>query len=157
VTLLPPPWPPKCGISLSMTKKKYSTCPFGPAGPDIAFHAIVAIHHQYRVIALTPALSCILGASDGRGRKMVYSAFLAALVLLGSIWDDGVRYTKCNPFWIAQIPCNYPTAPSQGIWQATLVPDQMLVSRQTASPLVICGRDSGQENNSCQVCSTLLD
>ena len=36
---------------------------------------------------------------------------------------------------------NYPTAPLQGIWQATLVPDQMLVSRQTALPLVICGRD----------------
>jgi len=27
----------------------------------------------------------------------MYSAFLAALVLLGCIWDDGVRYTKCPP------------------------------------------------------------
>ena len=49
----------------------------------LLFHAIVAIYRQYRAIPCTPTLSCILEESDGKDRKMIYPAFLTALVLWG--------------------------------------------------------------------------
>ncbi|KDR67624.1 hypothetical protein GALMADRAFT_146913 [Galerina marginata CBS 339.88] len=51
------------------------------ARADVKFYAHIAIVHQYRLVTLTPALSCIPSASDGRDRKALYRAFAVASVL----------------------------------------------------------------------------
>jgi hypothetical protein len=43
---------------------------------------------QYRLVSLTPALSFIPCASDGRDRRLLYSAFTAASVLQDQIQGD---------------------------------------------------------------------
>jgi len=47
----------------------------GLEDPDIKLYAIVVIHHQHRVVPLTPTLSCIFKASGGGDWTMIDSAF----------------------------------------------------------------------------------
>jgi hypothetical protein len=47
-------------------------------GPDVKFYAIMNFGTQFRLVSLTPALSCIRSASGGGGRNALYRAFTAA-------------------------------------------------------------------------------
>ncbi|KAH8990741.1 hypothetical protein EDB92DRAFT_1862947 [Lactarius akahatsu] len=57
-------------------------------GCDITFYAVLVVDHQIRLVSLTPTLSCVQSASDGRDRKSLYLAFAAASVLQAQILED---------------------------------------------------------------------
>ncbi|KAH8981905.1 hypothetical protein EDB86DRAFT_2769553, partial [Lactarius hatsudake] len=57
-------------------------------GCDITFYAVLAVDHQIRFVSLTPTLSCVQSASDGRDRKSLYLAFATASVLQARILED---------------------------------------------------------------------
>ena len=61
------------------------------------FYAIVAIQHQYRVISLTPTLSCLPDASCSDDQKSIHAAFVVASVLLGCILEDSTKYAVFSP------------------------------------------------------------
>ncbi|TFK18037.1 hypothetical protein FA15DRAFT_731608 [Coprinopsis marcescibilis] len=50
-------------------------------GHEVRFYAIILLGHQYRVVSLTPALSCLRSASSGWEREVLYAAFAAACAL----------------------------------------------------------------------------
>lgn len=60
-------------------------------GTDVTFHAIIRLGHQYRIVPLTPTLSCLPSANDGDDRKALHKAFTAASVLLACIIADGPK------------------------------------------------------------------
>ena len=62
------------------------------SGPDIKFYAVLSLGDQFRLVSLTPALSCIPSASEGGDRNTLYRAFTAALVLQARILKDGAFY-----------------------------------------------------------------
>ena len=57
-------------------------------GPDVKFYAMLSLNAQFRLVSLTPALSCIYSASEGRDRDALYRAFTAASVLQARILKD---------------------------------------------------------------------
>ncbi|KAJ2932852.1 hypothetical protein H1R20_g4247, partial [Candolleomyces eurysporus] len=57
-------------------------------GHEVRFYAIVLLGHQYRVVSLTPALSCLQSASSGKEREALYRAFAAASELQAHIVAD---------------------------------------------------------------------
>ncbi|KAH9064557.1 hypothetical protein EDB87DRAFT_1251264 [Lactarius vividus] len=61
---------------------------------DITFYALLAVDHRIRLIRLTPTLSCIQSASDGRDRESLYLAFSAASVLQARILEGARILTK---------------------------------------------------------------
>ncbi|KAF8958694.1 hypothetical protein BDZ97DRAFT_1840869 [Flammula alnicola] len=61
-------------------------------GADVRFYALIAVDHQYRLVSLTPGLSCIPSASDGHDRKALYRAFAAASVLQARILQDAQKF-----------------------------------------------------------------
>jgi len=65
-------------------------------GYDITFYAIVAIDHRLRLISLTPPLSCIQSASEGRDR-ILHKAFVAASVLQAHIIQDAKKLLNNPP------------------------------------------------------------
>jgi len=64
-------------------------------GPYVTFHAILFVG-QWRMVTLTPALSCIKSASNGADRKALYAAFSAALALLDCI-DEAANHIISSP------------------------------------------------------------
>jgi hypothetical protein len=64
------------------------------SGPDIKFYAIMSIGTQFRLVSLTPALSCIPSASEGGDRNTLYRAFTAASVLQARILNEGPYYQR---------------------------------------------------------------
>ncbi|KAF8804084.1 hypothetical protein BYT27DRAFT_7108055, partial [Phlegmacium glaucopus] len=66
-------------------------------GADVRFYGIIAIDHQYRLVNLTPSLSCIPSASDGHDRKALYRAFAAASVLQARILEDAQKFLTVLP------------------------------------------------------------
>ncbi|KAH9077692.1 hypothetical protein EDB83DRAFT_2548709 [Lactarius deliciosus] len=85
-------------------------------GCDITFYAVLAVDHQIGLVSLTPALSCVQSASEGRDRKSLYLAFAAASVLQAQILEDAQKLEDArkllkNPT-AAEIPAGnrrYPT------------------------------------------------
>ena len=61
-------------------------------GSEIKFYAAITFGHRILLVSLTPGLSCIQCASDGRDRKALYAAFIAASVLLARIFGDVQKY-----------------------------------------------------------------
>ncbi|KAG2015221.1 protein kinase subdomain-containing protein PKL/ccin9 [Coprinopsis cinerea AmutBmut pab1-1] len=57
-------------------------------GHEVRFYGVILLGHQYRQISLTPALSCLQGASDGAERMSLYAAFFAAVRLRDRILAD---------------------------------------------------------------------
>jgi hypothetical protein len=57
-------------------------------GYEIRFYAILTLGPKFRLVSLTPSISCVRAASDGRERKALHSAFMAASVLLARIDAD---------------------------------------------------------------------
>jgi len=62
-------------------------------GPSITFYGIVFLR-QWRIVRLTPTLSCIASASEGRDRKALYAAFFGASRLLECIDEDAKRIMR---------------------------------------------------------------
>ncbi|KAF8981055.1 hypothetical protein BDQ17DRAFT_1438644 [Cyathus striatus] len=54
-------------------------------GPEVKFYAILSLDAQFRIVSLTPGLSCSQSSSDGRERTALYRAFTAASVLQARI------------------------------------------------------------------------
>jgi len=65
------------------------------SGPYVTFYAIIFLG-RWRVVSLTPTLSCIESARDGGDRRALYAAFSAALVLLDRI-DEAVKRITSAP------------------------------------------------------------
>jgi serine/threonine protein kinase len=63
---------------------------------------------QYRLVTLTPALSCMPDASDGRDRRALYTAFTAASVLQAYIQGDVNRYLVAKPPAIQKNTYHFP-------------------------------------------------
>ncbi|KAF8327235.1 uncharacterized protein EI90DRAFT_2975252 [Cantharellus anzutake] len=65
-------------------------------GPYITFYAIIFLG-QWHIVSLTPTLSCIPSACEGRDQKALYAAFSAALDLLSCIDSDAKRLMHTRP------------------------------------------------------------
>ncbi|KAF8549503.1 hypothetical protein OG21DRAFT_1525759 [Imleria badia] len=66
-------------------------------GHCVTFYAMIYFG-QWRVVALTPALSCIRASGDGDDRNALYKAFTAASVLLARIDQDAAQLVAtCQP------------------------------------------------------------
>jgi hypothetical protein len=57
-------------------------------GYELAFYAIVAIDHRFKLVTLTPTFSCLRTACDGCNRRSLHLAFTAASVLQAHILQD---------------------------------------------------------------------
>lgn len=77
---------------------------------NVTFYAVVAIDHRFRLVSLTPKLSCIQSASDGRDRTSLYSAFAAASVLQAHILQDAEKLL--NNLTDAPIPTSWRCFPA---------------------------------------------
>ncbi|KDR69821.1 hypothetical protein GALMADRAFT_76982 [Galerina marginata CBS 339.88] len=85
-------------------------------GPDLRFYGIIAIDHQYRLVNLTPNLSCIPSASDGRDRKALYKAFSAASVLQARILEDAQKFLTALPPEIQPTARRFPSVTQLRKW-----------------------------------------
>ncbi|KAH9059336.1 hypothetical protein EDB87DRAFT_1577674 [Lactarius vividus] len=65
-------------------------------GPCVTFYAIIFLQ-QWRIVSLTPTLSCVASACEGDDRKTLYAAFTGALALLRRIDEDTRRFTSALP------------------------------------------------------------
>ena len=65
-------------------------------GPYVTFYAIIYLG-QWRVVSLTPTLSCIASACEGDDRKALYAAFSGALDLLVRIDEDAEGFMARPP------------------------------------------------------------
>ncbi|KAI0252130.1 hypothetical protein BJV78DRAFT_1352562 [Lactifluus subvellereus] len=65
-------------------------------GPYVTFYAIVFLH-QWRVVSLTPTLSCIASACEGGDRMALYAAFSGALHIATA------HDRTCRPY-ISELP-----------------------------------------------------
>jgi len=68
----------------------YADC--SPLGSDVKFYAMLSLDTQFRLVSLTPALSCIRSASEGRDHDALYRAFMAASVLHAHILKDSPHH-----------------------------------------------------------------
>ncbi|KIL58229.1 hypothetical protein M378DRAFT_181377 [Amanita muscaria Koide BX008] len=121
-------------------------------GCNITFYAIIAIDHRFRIVSLTPGFSCILSASDGRDRTLLYSAFTAASVLQAHILQDFERLLNnlpavipadarhfpavsklrkyppsSNDYFAFEIGCFFPVRQPYRFLYAAATPDKQLV------------------------------
>ncbi|KAI9507750.1 hypothetical protein F5148DRAFT_75512 [Russula earlei] len=65
-------------------------------GPYVTFYAIVFLR-QWHVVSLTPGLSCVESACDGKDRRRLLVAFFGALALLRQIDEDAARFIRDPP------------------------------------------------------------
>ena len=65
-------------------------------GHQVTFYAMIYFG-EWRVVSLTPSLSCIEHAGDGNERNALYDAFTAASVLLACIHRDAKRLVETSP------------------------------------------------------------
>ncbi|KAI9455722.1 hypothetical protein HD554DRAFT_264198 [Boletus coccyginus] len=65
-------------------------------GHYVTFYAVIYFK-EWRVVALTPGLSCIRASGDGDDRIALYNAFTAASVLLAHIHDRASMEMACGP------------------------------------------------------------
>ncbi|KAH8977111.1 hypothetical protein EDB86DRAFT_2863378 [Lactarius hatsudake] len=68
-------------------------------GPFITFYGIMFLsrRRQWHIAALTPTLSCVASACEGRDRKVLCAAFRSASILLNRIRDDVDRFVETPP------------------------------------------------------------
>jgi serine/threonine protein kinase len=64
-------------------------------GPSVTFYAIIFLR-QWRLVRLTPTLSCIASACEGSDRMALYAAFSGASSLLECI-DQDARHMMTTP------------------------------------------------------------
>ncbi|KAI9569501.1 hypothetical protein HD554DRAFT_535796 [Boletus coccyginus] len=65
-------------------------------GHYVTFYAVIYFG-EWRVVALTPGLSCIRASGDGDDRIALYNAFTAASVLIAHIHDRASMEMACDP------------------------------------------------------------
>jgi len=92
---------------------------------DVKFYALVAVDHQYRLVGLTPGLSCIASASDGRDRKALNRAFAAASVLRARILRDAQRFLIVPPPQIPPTARRFPSITRLRKWPASADDDYL--------------------------------
>ncbi|KAH9065131.1 hypothetical protein EDB83DRAFT_2675115 [Lactarius deliciosus] len=88
-------------------------------GPYITFYGIIFLGQcQWRLVPLTPMLSCVGSACEGNDRTALYAAFSGALTLLHHIDEDVQRYCLVPPIlphadrwfpYVSELP-RYPTS-----------------------------------------------
>ncbi|KAH9007237.1 hypothetical protein EDB86DRAFT_68464 [Lactarius hatsudake] len=62
-------------------------------GPYVTFHGVIFLgRSQWRLVPLTPTLSCVASACEGNDRTALYAAFSGALTFLRHIDEDAQRY-----------------------------------------------------------------
>ncbi|RXW23259.1 hypothetical protein EST38_g2597 [Candolleomyces aberdarensis] len=66
-------------------------------GAYVTFYGVILLGHQYRLVPLTPGLSCQESSAGGRDRKALYAAFVAASRLIELIDDDLYRHLIMHP------------------------------------------------------------
>ncbi|CAA7264505.1 unnamed protein product [Cyclocybe aegerita] len=66
-------------------------------GHQVTFYAVISVGHQYRLVSLTPTLSCLVASANSDDRKRLRRAFAAALVLDMLIFADICRLLKQLP------------------------------------------------------------
>ncbi|KAH9175160.1 hypothetical protein EDB89DRAFT_2066957 [Lactarius sanguifluus] len=75
-------------------------------GPCVTFYAIIFLQ-QWRIVTLTPTLSCVASACEGDDRQALYAAFTGALALLRRIDEDARSLTSALPT-IQLVDPNFP-------------------------------------------------
>ncbi|KAF8338646.1 hypothetical protein F5887DRAFT_1235893 [Amanita rubescens] len=65
-------------------------------GHQVTFYAIILLGHQYRLVSLTPTLSCLRSASNLTDRSSLYRAFIAASVLDMHIFADASQISDAG-------------------------------------------------------------
>ncbi|KAI6100795.1 hypothetical protein EV401DRAFT_2080818 [Pisolithus croceorrhizus] len=70
-------------------------------GHYVTFYAMI-FFGKWRVVSLTPALSCIQASGDGDDRIALYNAFTAASVLLARIQGDATKLVHKPPLPIGE-------------------------------------------------------
>ena len=96
-----------------------------PPGADVKFYVLVAVDHQYRLVGLTPGLSCIASASDGRDRKALNRAFAAASVVHARILQDAQRYFIVLPPGIPPTARRFPSITRLRKWPGSADDDYL--------------------------------
>ena len=76
-------------------------------GPYITFYGIIFLGQQWRVITLTPTLSCIASACKGGNCITLYAAFYGASVLLCCIANDAKHFITALPTF-PHANCGFP-------------------------------------------------
>ncbi|KAH9160464.1 hypothetical protein EDB89DRAFT_2166122, partial [Lactarius sanguifluus] len=66
-------------------------------GPFITFYGIMLLSRQWHIAALTPTLSCVASACEGRDHKALCAAFRSASILLNHIRDDVKQFVETPP------------------------------------------------------------
>ncbi|KAH9065107.1 hypothetical protein EDB83DRAFT_2291675 [Lactarius deliciosus] len=62
-------------------------------GPYVTFYGVIFLgRSQWRLVPLTPTLSCVASACEGNDRMALYAAFSSAFALLRHIDEDAQRY-----------------------------------------------------------------
>jgi len=87
------------------------------SGAEVRFYGIVLLGHQYRCVALTPALSCVAASTEGWERKALYKAFSAASVLLAHIHQDARQFVTSLPPEIPDGTYHFPAITKLRKWQ----------------------------------------
>jgi len=87
------------------------------SGAEVRFYGVVLLGHQYRSVALTPALSCVAASTEGWERKALYNAFSAASVLLARIHQDARRFVTSLPPEIPDGTYHFPAITKLSKWQ----------------------------------------
>jgi len=75
----------------------------------VRFYAIVTLGHRFRLVTLTPGISCDLFGSEGRERKALHTAFKAASVALACIIDDISEVIRNMPAEISSDALFFPS------------------------------------------------
>jgi serine/threonine protein kinase len=88
-------------------------------GSDVKFYALVAVNHQYRLVGLTPGLSCIAYASNGLDRKALSRAFVAASVVQARILRDAERFLITPPPEIPPTARRFPSITRLRKWHSS--------------------------------------
>ncbi|KAH9007210.1 hypothetical protein EDB86DRAFT_3069881 [Lactarius hatsudake] len=88
-------------------------------GPYVTFYGIIFLGQcQWRIVPLTPTLSCVGSACEGNDRTALYAAFSGASTLLHHIDEDVRRYCLVPPIlphadrwfpYVSELP-RYPTS-----------------------------------------------
>ncbi|KAH9000546.1 hypothetical protein EDB86DRAFT_518108 [Lactarius hatsudake] len=110
-------------------------------GCDITFYAVLAVDHQIRLVSLTPTLSCVRSASNGRDSKSLYLAFAAASVLQAQILEDARKLNETRELLKDPTAAEIPTGDRRHLAISKLSVSKYATSRGLDDHLTfeICG------------------
>ncbi|KAH9049253.1 hypothetical protein EDB83DRAFT_2631667 [Lactarius deliciosus] len=109
-------------------------------GPFITFYGIVFLSRQWHIAALTPTLSCVASACEGRDRKALCAAFRSASILLNHICDDVKHVVETPPEspltdhtlpYISELPRRHRKQDDRNLYIAKTSDDEEIVVKFT--------------------------